>query len=483
MFKSRILLLFLVIIFLVNTACDTENSVRISGNIDYIGDADFYIQKAPLHYKYSPKETYPISVDGQQFEIDIPIIESQIIQLYIQDSSYPLYVEPGDVFTLDISRSEFPDRVMIEENDSDWNDAYITFREKTEGLQASLDAEMDRFKVGEPNEALMLSSEKLIIAQNTLKGTKLHPLFLKTIGEDLVIKLRAVEYSDRHDPNFPTESERQDVIDEALEKDFFSLESLEAQRAGIRDFTHYYSRTFGIYDSVVAEFGEPLAEYDIKQLAYEELNDKRMQILSYIEGEQAKAYAEMFLVAERIGEQPLEISNPTYEEYLNTYPQYNKYTDFLTYFYNEIKSVSPGQPAVPFELPDIDGEVHTLDEYSGKYVLLDFWAGWCQPCLDEFEDMRRIYEKYSRDDLEILGISTEVDSTVWVYDIQRFENPWLQLYGGNGFEQETFKAYKGGGIPFYILVDREGNIERYNDFRPSFNFEEVFDNILENESN
>jgi hypothetical protein len=68
---------------------------------------------------------------------------------------------------------------------------------------------------------------------------------------------------------------------------------------------------------------------------------------------------------------------------------------------------------------------------------------------------------------------------LWVQDVNRLELPWIQLYGGKGFEEETFKAYKGGGIPFYILVDPNGNIARYNDIRPSFNFTEVLDSLLQ----
>lgn len=102
----------------------------------------------------------------------------------------------------------------------------------------------------------------------------------------------------------------------------------------------------------------------------------------------------------------------------------------------------------------------------------------CQPCLEEFSYMRDIYNSYKREELEIIGISTEVERSVWIQDIERFDNPWVQLYGGNGFNQETFKAYKGGGIPFYILIDPEGNIVRYNDMRPSFNFTEVLDSLL-----
>jgi hypothetical protein len=93
--------------------------------------------------------------------------------------------------------------------------------------------------------------------------------------------------------------------------------------------------------------------------------------------------------------------------------------------------------------------------------------------------MRRIYARFDREDFEILAISTEVDSTTWIRDIERFQNPWIQVYGGDGFEQATFKGYRGGGIPFYILLNPEGEIERYNDIRPTFNLEEVLEDRID----
>ena len=463
--------------------CSPSNETTITGTIDYIGKADFSIEIPPLHYKYSTKEKYTINVDQGKFDVSFPLDDPTIVRVAIQDLSYPLYVEPGTSTSINIKRASFPHEVTVSGDFETLNSQYQEYLQEIDGLDAVIKAEMDKFKIGQKNSALAYSVEKLKSAEKYLKDTEFNELFEKVIGEDLVLKLRAVEYSDRHIQNYNADQGRRRVVEEALNKNFFTLDMLESQRAGIRDFTHYYSRTFGVYDSVVNAFQTNLAEYDIKQVAYQELNEKRLQVIEFIENKEARAYAEMFLVAERIGEQPFSISEPGYLAYQEEYAEFEEYTEFLSWFYNEIKSVSPGQPAIPFSIPDQEGNIHTLSEYMGKFILLDFWAGWCQPCLEEFPHMREIYSNYSRDDLEIVAISTEVDSLVWIQDITRFQNPWPQLYGGSGMEQETFKAYKGGGIPFYILVDPDGNIIRYNDIRPSFNFTEVLDNLIEQHKN
>jgi thiol-disulfide isomerase/thioredoxin len=457
--------------------CNT-NEVTIEGSIDYIGDAHIILQEQPIHYKYAPvhRDTFSISEEGL-FSFTTTKTD-QIKTLHINDESYPLILSPGNDLKITISRSDFPKEVQVEGYPENWDEQFEGYLNAISSIETQIPVEEEKIKIGEENRLLELSRSKYEIAEKELNGTPLRDYYLKAIGEYLVFKIRAIEYNQRYFDDFDAEAARRDVFEEADSLNFFTIESLKAQRAGIRDFAHYYARTFEIYDSVKAAYGKDLAEYDIKKLAYEELNEKRVQVLDHMESRDALAHARMYLVAERIGEQSLEIATPSYEAYLEEFSDYPEYTNFLTYFYNEIKSVSPGQPAIPFSLPDLEGDIHTMQDYEGKFVLLDFWAGWCQPCLEEFSYMKDIYAEYSRDELEIIGISNEVDSLVWVQDVQRFDLPWVQLYGGNGFDEETFKAYKGGGIPFYILVDPEGKIARYNDVRPSFNFNSVLDSLL-----
>ena len=470
-------LLFLTLILL--SACKNKVVMSVSGSVDYLGEANISVSEQPLHYKYSPKKIYSVThKENGAFKIDIPISVNRKLIFTIDDQSLSLIADPNDKLNLTISRASFPLDTDFNSIHKDDYEAYKNYLSETDGLDKLIEKEMNNFKAGLDNSALELSNKKINIAEKHLMGTHFEHLILKTKGELLVNKIKSVEYR-LGKTGFEADLERTRILEQAKTDDFFTLESLESQRAGIRDVTHYYARTFGIYDSVNKAYGKDLAEYDIKRLAYEELNEKRLEVIEYIEDRKAKAYAKMFLVAERIGEVELSKAEPSYRSYLEEYAEFTEYTEFLTYFYDEIKSVSPGEPAKSFALKDKEGNTHTLEDYKGKYVLLDFWAGWCQPCLDEFPVMRDIYNDFSREDFEIIGISTEIDKDVWRADIEKFENPWPQLYGGNGFDQETFKAYKGGGIPFYILIDPDGNIARYNDIRATFNLREVLNELID----
>ncbi len=470
-------LLIPISLYIFAVSCNRNTTLQ--GDIDYLGNAHLIIQEQPIHYKYAPahSDTLHVNEDGT-FSTSFPVPKDELYDLKISDSVYPLVLTPGEQLSVHIKRSDFPRNVHVEGYAGNWNVALNKYLKEVEPIDSKILIEEEKMVDGKPNTVLKLSQKKYQIAQKNLQDTPFRPYYLKDVGAYLVFKIRSIEYNLKYEEDYDADSARKSLIQEAQNMNFFAVNSLKAQRAGIRDFTHYYSRTFGIYDSLKAAYGQNLSEYDIKRLAYHELDEKRLEVLKYITNRDALAYAKMYLVAERIGEQSIKVSTPSYLRYLKEFPDYPAYKNFLTYFYNQIQSVSPGQPAIPFTLFDSNGQPYSMKNYRGTYVLLDFWAGWCQPCLDEFSSMKELYKKYSRDELEIIGISTEEDSLLWRQNLTRFNLPWPQVFGGNGFNQKTFKAYKGGGIPFYILVSPDGNIARYNDIRPSFNVEAVLDSLL-----
>jgi thiol-disulfide isomerase/thioredoxin len=460
--------------------CKQERNLNISGQLDYVGSAKIYISKQPLHYKYSDKITFPVLPDQEgKFSQVIPLDSAQLLKFHINDQSYPVVAEPGKSLNLTIHRTSFPDSVQVTGYSSPWDSLYDDYYNREQSLLQKAESQLPSFRAGDPTDVIARYRDRYKLAQRYFQDTPLSPLYHKAMGEYLVKRLEELKYQ-RQKADINPEKVRQEILSEAKDLNFFSFESLYAQRAGIRDFTNAFANTFGVTDSLEQKYGQELNPYDVKRLGYQTLDSARTSVLSYIDERKALGYAKMHLIAERIGEMPLEIAKPSYKKFLDNFSDFPEYTSFLQNFYNEIERVSPGQPAIPFAIPNQKGEIVKMEDFEGKYVLLDFWASWCIPCLDEFPHMKELYNNYSRENFEIAAISIEKDSLRWRQTINRFQNPWPQLYAGEGFQQETFQKYRGGGIPFYILVGPKGKIIRYNDIRPSFNLPAVLDSLITN---
>lgn len=60
-----------------------------------------------------------------------------------------------------------------------------------------------------------------------------------------------------------------------------------------------------------------------------------------------------------------------------------------------------------YSLPDLKGETHSLSDYRGKWVVVNYWATWCPPCQEEIPDLIDFYEQNKSKDIVVLGVNTE----------------------------------------------------------------------------
>ena len=117
-----------------------------------------------------------------------------------------------------------------------------------------------------------------------------------------------------------------------------------------------------------------------------------------------------------------------------------------------------GMPLVDFSI-DTEGGTVRLSDYvgKGKYVLADFWASWCQPCIVEMPRLKEIYKKYNGPDFTILGVAVSDNPDDSRKAIRDNDLPWEQILGTGNVAME---AYGINAIPHIILFGPDGTILR-----------------------
>ncbi len=118
-----------------------------------------------------------------------------------------------------------------------------------------------------------------------------------------------------------------------------------------------------------------------------------------------------------------------------------------------------GKPAPNFEFQDVEGKTVTLDQYKGKVLVLDFWASWCGPCRKEIPTMKGIYEEFKGKGVEFLSVSIDSKKEAWEKALAEEAMPWIQGWTPDA-GKSVMETYQFGGIPFILLIDKDGNIYR-----------------------
>lgn len=123
------------------------------------------------------------------------------------------------------------------------------------------------------------------------------------------------------------------------------------------------------------------------------------------------------------------------------------------------KKTGEGNTAPLFETKDINGKKVTLADYRGKYVLIDFWASWCSPCIREIPKLQTLHRKYSGGKkFEIIGISLDKDETKWKTAIKKHNMAWTQVCDLDAWDSDIAKKYNVMAVPHTVLVDPAGKI-------------------------
>jgi thiol-disulfide isomerase/thioredoxin len=106
------------------------------------------------------------------------------------------------------------------------------------------------------------------------------------------------------------------------------------------------------------------------------------------------------------------------------------------------------------ELRSEDGTTVALKSFTGKTVLLDFWATWCAPCIDSLPSLEKLYQEAASKGLVMISIDEDLDpkkaADLWA----KRKEPWPNLHAN----EETVKQFPDHGIPYFVLINGSGDV-------------------------
>jgi thiol-disulfide isomerase/thioredoxin len=116
-----------------------------------------------------------------------------------------------------------------------------------------------------------------------------------------------------------------------------------------------------------------------------------------------------------------------------------------------------------------NGKTTSLDDLQGRYVYIDIWATWCEPCKGEIPFLKKLEDKYHEKKITFVSISidSEKDHNIWKEMVAEKELSGIQLFSDKDWNSEFIKNYLVNSIPRFILIDPGGKIISADAPRPS----------------
>jgi thiol-disulfide isomerase/thioredoxin len=125
---------------------------------------------------------------------------------------------------------------------------------------------------------------------------------------------------------------------------------------------------------------------------------------------------------------------------------------------NIIKALKPGNKAPSVNAADLKGKEMLLDSVKAKFILLMFWASWCEFCEKAMPEITNIYNTYKSKGLEIYAVSLDSVRQNWAEASARFNMQWINTCNLKGFESPVIRDYNIWQTPTFFLLDSKKRI-------------------------
>jgi thiol-disulfide isomerase/thioredoxin len=106
-------------------------------------------------------------------------------------------------------------------------------------------------------------------------------------------------------------------------------------------------------------------------------------------------------------------------------------------------------------LKNVKGESFHLSSLKGKYVLLDFWASWCMPCIASMPRVDSLYSKYSGKNFAVVSISIDKSTAAWLKEQAKHHIPWINTIT---VDTKAIQFFNVKAVPYTVLINPNGEV-------------------------
>lgn len=190
---------------------------------------------------------------------------------------------------------------------------------------------------------------------------------------------------------------------------------------------------------------------DLDSLNTEKIN---LFILNYVKTH-PDSYASTYILSSDGLQSLTETQLEQAYQMLTKHMQQSKNGNKIGEYISAIKKSAIGQSVENFRLNSPEGTPLDFNQLKGKYVIIDFWASWCGPCVASFPHMKALYKRYKSDQFEIYSISVDKSKSNWLKALKEQDLPWLQALDTENISKSRFAI---SGLPTTYLIDPSGKI-------------------------
>lgn len=203
------------------------------------------------------------------------------------------------------------------------------------------------------------------------------------------------------------------------------------------------------------------AEAEAVQQYVEGSKAHRAELIDYTEKNIGSAFALYGTVLRWTGDDEVARLDKLVNDFAVKYPGIQA-TKTMQEKVQRFKNVAIGAVAPPLAAPTPNGEILSLNDVDAKYILIDFWASWCGPCISQIPDLKKVYADFHDKGFEILSVSVDGNESKWKGAIQKYDLNWLQISDLKAWKSELAMEYNVTFVPFNLIVDKDGVIVAKN---------------------